>query len=71
MERLTNIHFMLLLLIGYCIKFNFRLWILEDDNRNMRKPCNKIFFMSKRRTSKFENKPIIYHSDIKDELITI
>jgi hypothetical protein len=35
MKKLTNINFMLLHLIGYCIEINFRFWVLQDTNRNM------------------------------------
>jgi hypothetical protein len=30
MEELTHIHFMLLLFVGYCIKINFGLWVLQE-----------------------------------------
>ena len=36
-EELTNIHFMLLLFVSYCIKINFRLRVLQKRNdSNMR-----------------------------------
>ena len=31
MEELTHIDLMLLLFVGYCVKINFGLWVLQND----------------------------------------